>query len=157
VEIRALAEDDRGWVERFIRARWGAPEVARRGQLVRPAQLPGFAAFDNDEAAGLVTYAIDGENCEIVTIDSVTEGQGVGTALLEAVAGTARHVGCRRLWLVTTNDNLRAQHFYERHGFTLVAVHRGAVAEARGLKPEIPLVGAGGVPIVDELEFELLL
>jgi hypothetical protein len=33
-------------------------------------------------------------------------------------------------------------------------VREGAVDEARKLKPSIPLIGAGGVPITDELELE---
>ena len=65
--------------------------------------------------------------------------------------------GCRRLWLITTNDNLAALRFYQRRGFELVAVHRRAVAAARRLKPEIPLVGAHGIPIRDEIELEMAL
>jgi GNAT superfamily N-acetyltransferase len=150
-------EEDRPWVERFIRERWGAPEVAGRGRLQTPAELPGFAVVEGDEPTGLLTYAIDGESCEIVTIDSVAECRGVGTALVEAVKEAARDAGCSRLWLITTNDNLPAQRFYERRGFALVAVHRGAASESRKLKPEMPLVGAGGIPIEDELELELRL
>ena len=36
----------------------------------------------------------------------------------------------------------------------LVAIHRNALAESRRLKPEIPLIGLGGRPIEDELEYE---
>ena len=39
----------------------------------------------------------------------------------------------------------------------LAAVHRGAIAESRKLKPEISLFGVGGRPIEDEIEFELAL
>jgi len=39
----------------------------------------------------------------------------------------------------------------------LAAVHRGAIAESRRLKPEISHFGVGGRPIEDEIEFELLL
>ena len=40
----------------------------------------------------------------------------------------------------------------------LAAVHHGAVdAARRDLKPEIPLHGVGGVPIHDEVEFEIVL
>jgi hypothetical protein len=79
---------------------------------------------------------------------------GVGSALVEAVADAARATGCTRLWLITTNDNERAQGWYRRRGFVLVAIREGAVERSRTLKPEIPLVGAGGIPIRDELEFE---
>jgi hypothetical protein len=36
-------------------------------------------------------------------------------------------------------------------------MHRGAVAEARRLKPEMPELGPNGLPKVDEIEFERLL
>jgi len=64
--------------------------------------------------------------------------------------------GCRRVWLVTTNDNVDALAFYQRRGFRLAALHRAAVTEAREtLKPEIPEVARNGIPIRDELELEL--
>ncbi len=52
---------------------------------------------------------------------------------------------------------MRALRFYQKRGFVLVAVHRDAVAAARALKPEIPLIGEDGIPIRDELELELAL
>jgi hypothetical protein len=39
----------------------------------------------------------------------------------------------------------------------LVALHGDAVADSRRLKPEIPEMGDGGIPIRDELELELVL
>ena len=59
-----------------------------------------------------------------------------------------------KVWLVTTNDNLRAQPFYQGNGGALVAVHVGAVAHSRTLKPSIPTHGQGGLPISDELQYE---
>jgi hypothetical protein len=64
---------------------------------------------------------------------------------------------CRRVWLITTNDNLNALRFYQRRGMRPVAVHRGAVDEARRIKPTVSLTGDHGIPIRDELEFELVL
>jgi len=62
---------------------------------------------------------------------------------------------CPRLWLVTTNDNVDALRFYQRRGFCLVCVHRGAVDHSRAhLKPEIPLAGNNRIPLRDELELE---
>jgi hypothetical protein len=37
----------------------------------------------------------------------------------------------------------------------LAALHRGAIAQSRTLKPEIPETGLDGIPIRDELELEL--
>jgi ribosomal protein S18 acetylase RimI-like enzyme len=155
MDIRPSGTTDRAWIDDFIRERWGALTVVSRGRLHRPSELPGFVATEADEPVGLLTYSIEGDACEIVTIDSLREGKGVGTALVEAVTDAARQKGCRRLWLITTNDNVPALGFYERRGFALVAIHRDAVDESRKLKPEIPLLGLGGVPIRDELELEL--
>jgi ribosomal protein S18 acetylase RimI-like enzyme len=120
-----------------------------------PAELPGFAAFEDDRCVGLLTYEIEGDALEIVTIDALVEGQGIGTALLRAVEEVARAQGCRRLRLVTTNNNLRALLFYQRAGFRLVALVPGAVEESRKLKPSIPELDAAGLPIRDELHLEL--
>ena len=88
MEIRALEEADRGWVERLIRERWGDEIVVGRGKVWKPAELPGFAAFDGVRCTGLVTYEVDGAACEIVTIYALEEGKGIGTALLEAICKT---------------------------------------------------------------------
>ena len=158
IEVRPLADTDRGWAAEVETESWGEPLVARRGELVDPTALPGFVAWLNGERAGLVTYAVRGDECELVTIRSLREGQGVGRALLDAVREAAVAERCRRLWLVTTNNNGRALELYQRWGMDLVALHRDAVNEARRrLKPSIPLVDAKGIPIAHELELELLL
>ena len=79
-------------------------------------------------------------------------------ALVEKIAQKATELGCRRLWLITTNDNVNALRFYQRRGFRLAAVHPGAVDRARTtMKPEIPFVGDYGIPLRDELELEMQL
>ena len=76
MEIRPLADADRDWVERLILQRWGDTVVVGRGKVWRPADLPGFGAFENDRCVGLVTYEVDGEACEVVTIDALEEARG---------------------------------------------------------------------------------
>jgi ribosomal protein S18 acetylase RimI-like enzyme len=155
VSIRPLTAADELWVTNFIKEHWGAEIVVAHGTLYHAAELPGYVALQDDEVAGLITCHIEGDTCEIVTLDSLRPGLGVGTALIEAVKAAACAAGCRRLWLITTNDNLHALGFYQKRGFRLVAVRPGAVDEARKLKPEIPLVGDDGIPIRDEIELEI--
>jgi len=119
--------------------------------------LPGFVAVREGRPIGLVTYRIDGDECEITTLNSPVEGVGIGSALVAAVKGAAVSAKCKRLWLITTNDNLSALRFYQKRGFLLVAVHRDALQESRRPKPEIPLVGRDGIPLRDEIELEMLL
>ncbi len=155
--IREVTPADGDRVARLARERWGSDVVVAHGVAYDPAALPGFAALRGDKWMGLVTYHIADDECEIVTIDSLVPGQGVGTALVEAVKGAAVDAGCKRLWLITTNDNLHGLRFYQKRGFVLVAIHRDAIARSRQLKPEIPLIGANGIPIRDEIELELAL
>ena len=157
-EIRALNDGDREWVARLLTEHWASPRIVSRGRVCDGDRLPGFAAVRDGRPIGLATYRIDGGDCEIVTLNSLAERQGVGSALIDAVKDAARQAGCRRLWLITTNDNVSALRFYQKRGFVLVAVHRGALEEARRrLKPEIPLVGLDGIPLRDEIELEMVL
>ena len=153
-EVRPAREEDRDWIRDLIEERWAGEFVVGHGVVSQPAELDGFVAMEGADVIGLATYRIEGDACEIVTIDALVEGRGVGSTLVEAVHERAHRAGCARLWLVTTNDNERAQAFYDKLGFRVVAVREGAVDEARKLKPSIPLIGVDGVPITDELEFE---
>jgi ribosomal protein S18 acetylase RimI-like enzyme len=152
-----LTPADSEWVEQWMIEQWAGSFVVSRGKVHYPNRLPGFVAMAEGEPAGLITYQINAGACEIVTIESRVEGIGVGSALIEAVKQAARAAGCRRLWLITTNDNLPALGFYQRRGFELVAVHRAAIETTRRLKPGIPRVGLGGIPIRDEIELEMML
>jgi ribosomal protein S18 acetylase RimI-like enzyme len=152
VRVRPLRDDERGWVRREAEALWGARIVVAHGVVHEPESLEGFVAEGDGRPVGLLTYVARDDACEIVTIDAFERGRGIGTALVDA----AKALGHRRLWLITTNDNIRAQRFYERAGFRLVAVREGEVERSRRLKPQIPALGEGGVPIRDELEYEFM-
>ncbi len=152
-EIDQFGPADVDWARGLLTNDFGASAVVSRGILRDACTLPGFVARVDGALAGLVTYHTTGDECEVVTIN----GSGVGAALLAAVSERARQLGCRRIWLVTTNDNTRALRFYQRHGWDLVAVHRDAVTAARKIKPSIPALGEDGIPLRHELELELIL
>ncbi len=156
-EVQPLKPEDAAWVTPWLTQRWAAPRVVARGRIHQADRLPGFVAADDSGPIGLATYHLDGDQCELVTLDSLAEQRGVGTALVAAVKNAARAAGCRRLWLITTNDNTHAMRFYQKRGFVLAALHRNALDTSRRLKPEIPLVGIDGIPLRDELEFEMIL
>lgn len=153
-EIIPITDIHRPWVRKVLTENWASTRVVARGRIHEAGGLPGFIAVLDGEPAGLLTYSIDGSECEIVSLNSLREGRGIGAALLKAVISAARASGCRRLWLVTTNDNSHALRFYQRQGFVLKALYPGVLAESRRLKPEIPLTGADGIPLRDEIELE---
>lgn len=158
ITVRPMDDEDRPWVVEMLRSNWGGETMASRGETYDASALPGFVAVDDDGSrVGLVTYRVLPEDlCDLGVIESLQEGAGVGTALLDAVARVAsEELGCTRLGAITTNDNHRALGWYRRRGFNVVAVREGAVDEARrSLKPSIPPVNARGVPISDEIELE---
>ncbi|OGC92028.1 MAG: GNAT family N-acetyltransferase [candidate division Zixibacteria bacterium RBG_16_53_22] len=156
-EIKPVAADDRERARIILTEEWGSARVVSRGKIYQADMLPGFMAMTDNVPVGLVTFNIEAGSCEIVTLNSRRERIGIGAALIEAVRRTASEAGCRRLWLITTNDNTHALRFYQRFGFVIKAVHANAVAESRKLKPEIPILGYDNIPIRDEIELELIL
>jgi ribosomal protein S18 acetylase RimI-like enzyme len=155
LRVATIAKEDRSWVTRVLIDAWGSTEQVTRGRVHQADRLPGFIAWRGDDPVGVVTYHIVAPDCEIVTLNSTIEGEGIGTALVAAVAAMAQGAGCRKIWLLTTNDNLRALRFYQRRGFHLVAVFPGAMTRERLLKPEIPPIGHFGIEIRDEIELEM--
>jgi N-acetylglutamate synthase-like GNAT family acetyltransferase len=154
VAIRRIEDADRPWVLEVARG-WGADFVVTRGRKVYPAEIEGFAAFnESGEKLGLLTFEIRDDQCEVVTLDAFTRFNGIGTALLERIEREAADRGCRRVWLITTNDNVEAIRFYQRREYVMADIHVNAIETSRRLKPSIPLVGSFGIPIRDEIEFE---
>jgi GNAT superfamily N-acetyltransferase len=153
LRVRALRDDERAWARSVLDDSWGEIVIGG-GREHRPAVLPALVAEDGGERAGLATYLIEDDECELVTLDALTVGGGIGGALVEAVADTARSAGCTRLHLITTNDNLPALRLYQRHGFVIAAVRLDEIEVTRRRKPQIPATGHAGIPIRDELELE---
>jgi len=151
---RRLTPADLDRIGQFWRDNWGGEEMIVHGTVFRPGQVEGFV---NADWTGLVTYVIASDECEIISLDSLKEGGGTGTRLIEVVADEAAGRGCTRLFLSTTNDNLLALGFYQRRGFELAAIRRGAVTQARKRKPAIPMIGDNEIPVRDEIELELKL
>ena len=153
--IEETKEGHRDWIRSLLCERWGASELVTRGRLHQADQLPGFIAFEEKRPVGLVTYTLQNGDCEIVSLDSLETGRGIGSALVKAVVSVASTENCKRVWLITTNDNTPALRFYQKVGFELVAIHRDAVKNARTLKPSIPQTGLDGIPIKHEIELEI--
>jgi GNAT superfamily N-acetyltransferase len=154
LRVRQRDESDRAEVERFLAERHSL-HVARLGRIEDPLDHSALVAERDGTLAGVLTYVLDGDDCEILTLHAAERFTGTGTALVQAVERLAADAGCHRLWLITTNDNVDALRFYQRRGFRLAALHRGAVDDSRTrLKPEIPRIGEHGIELRDELELE---
>jgi ribosomal protein S18 acetylase RimI-like enzyme len=157
ITIQRLSAEDFDWAENLWIREWGADYVVSRGKTHHLRDLDGFVAWTDTQRVGLLTYRADGPSIEIVTLYSFVEEAGIGTALVNKCINEAKKRKCKRIWLITTNDNIDALKFYQRRGFVMHALHKREIEHSRKMKPSIPQVGNYGIPIRDEIELEYIL
>ena len=155
IEFQALSSDDRTIVKSIAESQWGDNLIIVHGNEFHLDQLPGFKALHGLTWVGLVTYDIKDEICEIVSLDSFIPSMGTGRKLVNKVVETAREAGCKKIILITTNDNLNAIGFYQKIGFQMVWVEPDAVTRSWAMKPSIHLTAENGLPIKTEITFQI--
>ena len=96
MDVRPLREADRVRARAWLHEHWHE-SMAAHGELFFPAEHEGFVAGDWE---GLITYRVVGGRCEVTLLKALRDGEGIGTALLDATAGIARDAGCRDVWLI---------------------------------------------------------
>jgi ribosomal protein S18 acetylase RimI-like enzyme len=144
--LRSATTDE---IRRLWSDRLGLPVVTPQAAYL-PTDVSGLAIVcPAGEILGLVTWALSGSTAEIVTLDSLCEGKGLGSRLLAAAEQAAAAQGAVETVIVTTNDNLRAFGLYVRRGYRLVAVHLDGMDAVRAVKPGVPLAGEHGIPLRD--------
>jgi GNAT superfamily N-acetyltransferase len=154
LNITSIGKKDRPAVLEIVTHFWGDPIIVVHGDLYHIVGLDGLKAVIDGEIVGILHYLVRAGECEILTLASLHQGQGIGSALLAAIETTARSRFCSKLTLITTNDNLHALGFYQRRGFRLVELYPGQVDISRKLKPAIPLIGQNLIPLRDELKLK---
>jgi hypothetical protein len=77
------------------------------GESIDLGKAEGWYACEDNEIIGLVTYRITGNEMEILSLDSLVENKGTGTALLHKAISEARNAGLERIRLITTNDTTK--------------------------------------------------
>jgi len=154
-EIREVDDVICNRIQPILHETWGAPYLAINGKLWDSRTMPGFAAVNGVEVLGYLLYELHSGVCEIMVLESVVHNIGIASALIEQVKQTAKLSGVSKVIVQTSNDNTRAFRFYQRRGFTIREIRLGAMNAARRLKPSIPLIGEEGIPLRDEIEFEI--
>ncbi len=137
----------------------GSDFMVTKGQIHHYMDLDGYLANDNNKIVGVLTFVKFNDEVEIISLNSFKEHAGVGTALLNKVTDFAKQNSIKRLWLITTDDNLNALRFYQKRNWSLAALHKDAVTKAREIKPTISMIGYYDIPLRHEieLEYELLI
>ncbi len=157
MDIRIISSENRQQVNDLIISLWYSTVMIVRGEIVDTAALDGFAAYDNEDMIGFVTYRNKDSECEIMSLASLKENQGIGTSLIHKVKEIALEQKCSRLKLITTNDNINALRFYQKRGFDMIHLYHNAMDISRKLKPSIPHLGDFEIPLKHEIEFEMIL
>ena len=134
---------------------WGSDILVSRGKIYRAEDLEGILVYDNEKIIGLGLYHIIDYNCEIVLLETFVQNKVIGTQIIKKIKEIAKTKNCRRIWLITSNDNIDAIKFYQKNGFCIVNIYINAMEESRKIKPEIPYIGNYDIPIRDEIEFEI--
>ena len=75
---------------------------------------------------------------------------GVGGHLLVEAELLARRLNLTRLVVATTNDNLPALSFYQRHGYRLTELVPNSIIEHTHQQ----VAGFSGIPVRDEIRLE---
>ncbi len=152
--IAKVSDENRKEVNELLIQSWASTDIVVRGKIIDGTKLDGFVVYDDNKIIGLITYMFYDEICEIVSLDSLKENQGIGTALINKVREVAKANNCRVIRLITTNDNINALGFYQRRGFHLTKLYPNAIDYTRKIK-YVPLIGESNIPIRDELELEM--
>ena len=155
--ISEINTEDKPLVDSFISNGWGSSISVSKGRIFNTTELPGYICRMDNKVIGLITFNIQEKDCEIVTLDSNVRNHGLGIKLINRVIEKAKLYRCKRVWLITTNDNSHAIRFYQKRGFEWVGFYKDSVQDSRKLKPEIPELGDNDIPIKHEIEFELKL
>lgn len=159
MEVNKITEKNRNIINDFMINRWYSLKMIIRGKEIDMASVDGFCVLDKYAIVGLITYLINEENSvmEITSLDSLKENQGIGTILINRVIEEAKKIRCKKIVLITTNDNINALRFYQKRGFDMVHLFHNALEVSRKLKPEIPVIGQNSIPLMHEIEFEMII
>lgn len=79
-------------VNEILKDEWHCPPSVSRGRIIDTTVIPGFLVTCDEVIKGVITYLIENEECEIVTLNSFEENRGIGTALINAVIDVARNI-----------------------------------------------------------------
>lgn len=158
LSIRATSPADRAWIKDLMDRDWGGEPLIVRSKAYYPSALEGLFIVDQqDTVKGFLFYDIVGQDCEIVVFEIFEKFKGLGTRVLHKLKEIAIQRGCRRIFLMTHNDNLDALRFYQRRGFQICKIYINSMENVRKLKPCIGLVGDYNIPIRDEIDLEMLI
>ncbi|MFC1659278.1 GNAT family N-acetyltransferase [Pseudomonadota bacterium] len=156
-KIREVTPEDSPLIRHLMDKYWGGEPLMVHDKKFYPSKMEGLLAYKRNEVASFLIYEIRNKNCEIIVFEVFEKFHGLGTIMLKELKKVAKKKGCKRIYLMTTNDNLDALRFYQKRGFIICGIHLNTMEEARKKKPSIPELGDYDIPLRDEIDLELMI
>ena len=129
--LRTMTQADLDQVVSLELAMFGEEAWSREMLLGELSQQPisrhYLVADDSGRIAGYAGLLGAGCQGDVLTLAVAADrwGQGIGSALLEALLAEAARRGCTEVFLEVRTDNLRAQQLYRRYYFTEIGIRKG--------------------------------
>ena len=157
VLTRDATAPDREVALALFRRDFGRTDVVAYGEVVALDVHPDIlVAVMEGDISGSLAWRRRGDALQVVALatDPMWQRSGVGGHLLAEAEVTARREGLLRVIIATTNDNLPALYFYQRRGYRIIEVVRGAGAQHAAAPAA---TGFADIPVLDELRLEKML
>ncbi len=148
--VRRAAPADRHNIEEICDRAWGETDIDSFGRTFDVLGSENLVAeTDDGDFVGLISLALDRGDLAVVLLSVYPghQGSGVGSALVDAAVEQARAKGVASLKVATTNDDIPALDFYQRHSFAIYEIETGIMIDHHG--GAIP--GFAGIPVRDEI------
>ena len=157
VLTRDAKEGERHAALDLFRRDFGRTDVAAFGEVVSLESVPGLIVAEMEtDISGALAWRRLRDALQVVALatDPMWQRSGVGGHLLAEAEMVARRERLSRVIIATTNDNLPAVYFYQRRGYRITDVVRGAGAQHAAAPAA---TGFADIPVMDELRLEKVL
>ena len=152
VLVREATDDDRRAARELFNQDFGRTKIVAFGELMDVEEMPALVAVRHSTPSGALAYRLLGDALHVVALatDPMWQRSGVAAYLLAEAELLARRLKLGRLLVATTNDNLPALYFYQRHGYRLTELIPNSVADHTHQEE----AGFAGIPVRDEVRLE---
>lgn len=149
VVVREATAADLAAITEICDRVWGETELDTFGRTFDVLGTDNIVAEVDGTFAGMIALSIDRGDLAVVMLSVYPEyqGAGVGGRLVDAAVRRATEMKLPLVKVATTNDDIPALYFYQRHGFHIFEIATGVMVDHHGAVE----TGFAGIPTRDEV------
>ncbi len=76
-ELKSITNKNRKQVNQILVNEWETTKIIIRGKVIDGTKMPGIVAYKDNKIVGVITYMIEDNECEIVSLNSFIENIGI--------------------------------------------------------------------------------